>query len=203
MDIINQLKMDFVRIVFVFVLFEMSNSSRILLIPFHDGSLVSHIASLGRQLAENGNEVHVLLMENPKNEKKFKEMEVKTLIYKTKRLSGQANQMWIEQVINDFVTSSMEGPFEVLRAGVKLTNEMVEEGRNLLNNEQIMDKISNMKFDMVVIDGLAFCLYQYLIPYKYDIPFVTFMTQWDPFTTGVPHMTSYVPSPLMPFSDDV
>ena len=161
------------------------------------------MANLGGQLVENGNEVHVLLMENPKNEKKFKEMGVNMLIYKTKRPSGQANQIWIEQLINDFVTSSMEGPFEVLRAGVKLTNEMVEEGRNLLNNEQIMDKISNMNFDMVVIDGLAFCLYQYLIPYKYDIPFVTFMTQWDPFTTGVPHMTSYVPSPIMPFSDQM
>ena len=188
---------------FVFVLFEISNSFRILLIPFHDGSLVNHIASLGRQLAENGNEVHVLLMENPKTEKKFKEMGVKMLIYKTKRPLGQANQVWIEQLVNDFVTSSMEGPLEVLGAVVKLIHEMVEEGRNLLNNEQLMDKISNMKFDMVVIDGNPFCLYHYLIPYKYDIPFVTFMTQWDPFITGVPHMTSFVPSPLMPFSDQM
>ena len=190
-------------IIISLALIHISDSFRILLIPIHDGSRMFHVANLGRQLVENGNEVHVLLMENPKSEEKFRKTGVKILEYKTRRPSGEANKVWIDQVTDEFVTEAMKGPFETFYAFQKLLREMVEEGIDLLQNEELMFKISNMNYDMAVIDGMPVFMYHYVIPYKYDIPFVTLLTQWDPFTTGVPNMASFVPGPIMPFSDQM
>ena len=63
--------MDFTRTVFVLALIEISHCFKILLIPFHVGSHILLMANLGRHLVENGNDVYVLLMENPESEEVF------------------------------------------------------------------------------------------------------------------------------------
>ena len=195
--------MDFTRIVFVLTLIEMSHCFKILLMPFHVGSHILLMANLGRQLVENGNDVHVLLMENPESEEVFRNNGVKIVKYKTRRLTGEDNKAWIDQSMDEFITLSMKGTYGSIKAVEALMHTMEEEGKIMLENKELMETISKMNYDIVVVDGVPYNLYHYLIPYKYDIPFVTLSTSSNHFTTGVPHMTSFVPSEILPFSDQM
>ena len=195
--------MDFSRIVFVLTFIEISHSFKILLMPFHVGSHVLLLANLGKQLVENGNDVHVLLMENPESEEAFRNTEVNIIKYKSKRLTGEENKVWIDRLMDDFITLSTKGTFGSIQAFKSLMLTMEEEGKIMLENKQLMEVISSMHYDVVVIDGIPYNFYHYLIPYKYEIPFVTLTTSWNCFTTGVPQMTSFVPSQILPFSDQM
>ena len=142
-------------------------------------------------------------MENPESEEAFRNTGVKIIKYKSKRLTGEENKVWIDRLMDDFITLSTKGTFGSIQAFKSLMHTMEEEGKIMLENKELMEVISSMHYDVVVIDGIPYNLYHYLIPYKYKIPSVTLTTAWNCFTTGLPQMTSFVPSQILPFSDQM
>ena len=88
---------------------------------------------------DNGNDVQVLLMENP--EKVFRNNGVKIVKYNTRRLTGEHNKVWIDQMIDEFITLSMKGTYESIKAVEALMHTMEEEVKIMLENKGLSEFI--------------------------------------------------------------
>ena len=147
---------DFTRIVFVLTLIEISHCFNILLMPFNVGSHVLLMTNIGRQLVEDDNDVHVLLMENPESEEVFRNTGVKIIKYKTRRLTGEDNKAWIDQMIDEFITLSMKGTYGSIKAVEALMHTMEEEGKIMLEYKYLLEK--NQKLIMTLLLLMGFLL---------------------------------------------
>jgi len=70
-------------------------------------------------------------------------------------------------------------------------------------DEDSLDELEKERFDVAVVDVLFFSKCRYLIPHRLQIPWITYSDGIDPLSVRVPWLPSFVPSPILPLSDQM
>ena len=73
--------------------------------------------------------------------------------------------------------------------------------RNMINDDDTLDKLDEAKFDVAVVNVNVFSKCFYLVPHRLRIPWITYADAIDPLLVRVPWLPSFVPNPIWPFSD--
>jgi len=71
---------------------------------------------------------------------------------------------------------------------------------NIANDDSV-DKLEEMKFDVAVVDNIFFLKCYYLIPHRLQIPWISFTEFTRPHLLRAPWFPSFVPISILPFSD--
>jgi len=66
-----------------------------------------------------------------------------------------------------------------------------------------LDKLEKEQIDVAVIDGILFARCFYLITHRLQVPWITYTDVIDPLVARVPWFPSFVPSLMVPFSDQM
>ena len=72
-----------------------------------------------------------------------------------------------------------------------------------VENDNILEKLEQEKFDSAVVDELFFTKCMCLIPHRLQIPWITYTISVDPLTIRVPWLPSFVPTQALPFSEQM
>jgi hypothetical protein len=64
----------------------------------------------------------------------------------------------------------------------------------LVDNEPLLKRLENVRFDLAVIDAGIFAQCTYLLPHRLQIPYVTYTDSTHPLVIRVPWLPSFVPS---------
>ena len=92
--------------------------------------------------------------------------------------------------------------FILLRNLLKdLTNWCTGWCSSVLENRSLMNELENVKFDLVIVDGIDFFRCVYMIPYRLKVPYVTLTQRHDPWSMGIP--TSPAGESLMGFTNSL
>jgi hypothetical protein len=65
---------------------------------------------------------------------------------------------------------------------------------NALESEELDEKIEMLSIDLAIIDAVACTRCFYILAYRHGIPYISFITQIDPWLTRTPALPSFVPS---------
>ena len=71
----------------------------------------------------------------------------------------------------------------------------------LTENEDLMTTLQQLKFNIAVVDSIFFMKYQYLIPHRLGIPWVTYTDVIEPWLIRVPWFPSFLPMKTTRLSD--
>ena len=71
------------------------------------------------------------------------------------------------------------------------------------DNTLLMTFLSDQKFDLIMIDGMALRHCMYTVPFRLSVPYVLFTTLPDPWSSGVPSLPSFEPSVLQSASNEM
>ena len=157
-------------------------TSKVLLMPYHHRSHVSIFKTQGKALQDFGHEVWMMTL--TKFQGKLTKSGLKLLLYE---VSPEADfNVRLEELMAQ--SPSGEG------VGDEIMVELVPSfGRfcdEVQENKELMAAIKREKFDLVVFDGVVCVMCMYMIPYQFDIPFITVhgfqMTSWPAGVTGLP-----------------
>jgi hypothetical protein len=87
-----------------------------------------------------------------------------------------------------------------LRQNREMFSEMCS---NPLTDEKLMQKFKFIKFDLAVVNTFFTTGCLAIIPYRLDIPFVSFNIVYEPWVMRSPSLPSFVPffNPLPPFTE--
>jgi len=72
-----------------------------------------------------------------------------------------------------------------------------------MENDQMLEKLHREKFDMAVVDCLAFTKCMYLVPHRLRIPWITYSVSPDPLLVRVPWLPSFVPTQMFALSEQM
>jgi UDP:flavonoid glycosyltransferase YjiC (YdhE family) len=159
-------------------------SSKILMLPYGMYSHINLNRKLGEALEKDGHEVWMLA--NDKYENDIKKSGLTPLTYPLKREDDLLAK------IGEWTAESPDGEgIEEKWAADEwwiMSNSRVCD--SIMQNDRIMSTISEQKFDLIIFDGVNEVLCHLMIPYKFDIPFVTIhgfqVTSWVSGVTGMP-----------------
>ena len=72
-----------------------------------------------------------------------------------------------------------------------------------IENDDNLDKLEQEKFDIAIVDGMIYTKCVYLIPHRLRIPWITYSLAPDPYTVRVPWLPSFVPSIVLPLTEQM
>ena len=64
---------------------------------------------------------------------------------------------------------------------------------NLLEDKDMEQKVSELKFDLVLLSGMEITRCYFILPYRLDIPFISVTTNMEPWVSRTPSLPSFVP----------
>ena len=164
-------------------------SSRILLLPFPWGSHVPALANIGTGLIDMGHDVYIILPDSFPYVDKFTQNNITVLKYFTiepnfKNFNiSDPDRMW-----NTFMHNS---PKELMR-----TMDMKQVCRNILSDESLLPVLADLNFDLAITDAFGHAKCYMLLLYRLDIPYASFMTQYEPWLIRNLALPSFVHFPL-------
>lgn len=147
-------------------LISMSTGEKILLVPSHDDALVQIFAIASKALQEDGHRVHLLTTSaSPKYD----------LLYNiTQHPTGNFSET--------LSSHDMKGWFSWHST---LSQKGVKYCRQILDNEDLMRKLTNEKFDLALIDNTDPSRCLYVIPYALKVKYMTLGMKHDPWSARV------------------
>ena len=176
---------------------------RILLMPFLQGSHSLWMSEVGRSLVSRGHECYAIVGPYRGVKGTMNKAGVKLLEYKLTH--SRDMEQWLKDQAQHFAHLGIEGKTDAVsmtKYFMNISDLLMEDGIQLLkNNSNLLKKIEDLKFDMVVLDGIYFTMYNYIIPYKFNIPYVTMTTGWMANVMGVPSLPSIVPYQMFQHTD--
>ena len=72
-----------------------------------------------------------------------------------------------------------------------------------MHNDEIMGRMKNERFDVVIVDGLFHFKCIYLIPHRLQVPWITYSDFFDPLTVRLPWLPSFVPHRLLSYTESM
>jgi UDP:flavonoid glycosyltransferase YjiC (YdhE family) len=156
-------------------------AAKFLVLFMQFGGHVSEFASVTQGLLDNGHEVHMVVDENllPNFKKRLAGTKAKFLTYK----SPDADFVSEETVDERFSIPLLTGveTDKVFRS--YLVPRLTHDCRLPLQDEELFQRIKEIKFDMAILNGLYFCYH--VIPHRLGIPYVNLSTREFPLLVRV------------------
>ena len=177
-----------VCVVFLFVTIfsaiEKARNEKILMIPIFHTSHVNFFVTAGEALSEKGHDV--TLLAHPRNKKVLNRKGVSVLYTKD-----------IEFVIDsdNFQDKVFKpNPLHIVQSLITAAGDYCE---SIFTDEEMIAKLQNSKYNLVIVEGdpVGFCLYA--IPYKLGVPYMSMAAIMDPWTTRVGALPSVEPYPVI------
>ena len=89
---------------------------------------------------------------------------------------------------------SSEQSFKKMADMIKMVDQLMEPfTQTIFPNKTLFDQMKLRNYDICLVDGIQITQIMYLIPYKLDVPFVSFLTVFNPKSAGVPGLPSFTP----------
>lgn len=177
-------------------------SYRILMMPIQMQSHATCMASIAVELAARGHQVHMVfgkefhpLPVEPKSNMSSVVVER----YERPELNSIVDIDAFHGNISRMILEDRASPQQVLDYTAPLF--AVECRRLLMFNEPLMSRLTALKFDMAVVDGLFVLKCLYLVPHRLQIPWVTMTDAFEPWLARVLWLPSFVPNPIVPFTE--
>ena len=82
--------------------------------------------------------------------------------------------------------------FEVLRL---LISAMFDECKYMMDDKEFLDKVRQMKFDMMLVDGFFLAPCRFILPYHLGVPYIYEFTAKQDWMIGIPALPSFHPYP--------
>ena len=171
-------------------------------IAFLVGNQGSHVIMMGR-LAElfmkKGHDATLVLPSNTKVPAEIKAMNLKELRFPCTGMMAPNNpkskEIFHEMAFNPSLTTQLQ-TMDLLTVDYHL-----EIGHNLMESEEVMDKMSKEKWDFIITD-MVLVTYM-LLPYKLGVPYGMFGVECFGHVRRIPIMPSYVPQMITPYTDEM
>ena len=178
---------------FICMLYSEIHSAKILLIPGPHYSHVNLFTTAGKALQVDRHEVYVLtMMEFESNVKKHG---LVPLLHNDTTRDG--NQSQAELRVKEILKGNY-GMLDTIRVILPWTLAWC---KAVNRNQPLMDKIMDLKFDLVINDANMFFTCSYTIPYRLGLRYMSLSTAYDPWTFGVSGMPSIEPSQWASFTN--
>lgn len=182
----------------------MSICRHILLVPLAALSHVRYFTRVGSPLVEQGHEVYAVLNGNCQDSvAEVEKAKIKLLTYSLHHGSCQTEGDKLKEDlhrIKDMIMNSPD-PLSLFRFASDQSSRMAAEGDALFANNNLQKRIKELNFDLVIVDGSPLTVYQYVLPYKLDLPYITLSTAFHSSWARVPDLPSITPVLLSTFSN--
>ncbi|XP_064652146.1 UDP-glucuronosyltransferase 3A1-like isoform X1 [Lineus longissimus] len=159
-------------------------SSKILMLPYGTYSHTNLNAKLGQALVKDGHEVWMLGFDMHEDEMKKRGLIPLTFPLKPEDDLWTKFDKWTEE------SPTGEGVMETWLSDKWWLMSHSRICDQIMQNDTITATISEQKFDLVIHDGIDEVLCLLMIPYRFDIPFVTMhgfqVASWSFGVTGMP-----------------
>lgn len=162
----------------------LANSSKLLVLPYGMYSHVNIFTKLGKALKDDGHEVWLLTYDH--YGEKIEKAGLTPLTFPLKReddLMAQLDEWMVDSPGGEGILEKFLNDEHWLMANSRVCDAAMQ-------NEHIQATIAKEKFDLVIFDGVDEFLCLLMIPYKFDIPFLTVhgfqTTSWVSGVTGMP-----------------
>lgn len=186
-------------IIFVFVLFALAKSAKILMFPSSINSHIIFYSKLGMGLADEGHEVQLLLSSSIK---------IQTHTYRSNASLGSfgyiVHKASVDKAFSNsedmskaFVDVAMEeSPWRKFWIGIKMesdTTEMFEaDCLDVMRNKELLNQLSKSGFQFAIVDFVA-AECRYILPFYLGIPYGTYSIPWFAWLYRVPRLQSFTP----------
>ncbi|CAD5113994.1 DgyrCDS3158 [Dimorphilus gyrociliatus] len=157
--------------------------------------------SIGDEMAKNGHEVVGVLKSNfaPNKIKGYMDR-IKVWTYEPldndiEKNFENSTRTFFKSCLNGAVNGKLVSQEEVLSRYV--FNETVA----MLNDRNLMEKIKRFKFDLAIMDGVILSRYHHIIPYHFDIPFITVTNFVSDPALRILALPSFSPNLFSPFTE--
>ena len=184
---------------FVFVLFALAKSAKILMFPSSINSHIIFYSKLGMGLADEGHEVQLLLSSSIK---------IPTQTYRSNASSGSfgyiVHKASVDKAFSNsenmskaFVDVAMEeSPWRKFLIGVKMQNDVTEmfetDCLDVMRNKELLTMLSKSGFQFAIVDFVAVeC--RYILPFYLGIPYGAYFIPWFAWLYRVPRLQSFTP----------
>src|SRR6218665_1935223 len=172
-----------------------SVSYKILLVPLSQGSHVSCIMAIARELGRRQHEVHIVVDEGYKVEE---DMVTDAKTFNITLIRPVQNRASTEDRSKDLITQVLDlmkdnkGSFRDLLAA---SSRYVDAHAKLLllDNEPITDRLHSEHYDLAVIDGIFCTKHFFLLAHRLGIPWITYTDYPDQWRMRAPWLPSIVP----------
>ena len=172
-----------------------STSYKILLVPLVQGSHVSCILAIARELGRRHHETHILVDEGYEVKEdtaaEMKQFNITFVQIIDNRYNSKAEtKELIEKVVHRMTSDVF--PYKDL---LESTSHWAESHAQLLflENEPLIEKLNSAHYDLAVIDGMYCTKHFYLLAHRLGIPWITYTDYPDPWLMRVPWSPSIVP----------
>ena len=154
-----------------------TDAARILLLPVHHVSHIKLLARIGGILTDNGHEVYTIVA---KRYASFAtEFGVTAITPNLTNEISYTEKLMVHEKVNSFL--------ECLYKGIDLMRRHITD---IMTDNKTMTKLSEIQFDLAIIDAVELNFPAYLIPYKLSIAYISLITRPDPWLARVPTLPS-------------
>lgn len=179
------------------------NSLRFLLVTFPIQSHASCMTSIGLGLSARKHDVHFFYAEgNPLPSSLRATQDIKVELYKRPSLDPESPAFDFNQIFDQMTRMILEGKASIREVFDFVGTYTSRECRTILmQNDVLLDRLRDMRFDLVVLDGVFFAKCLNLIPHRLQVPWVSLTDTLEPALVRTPWLPSFVSNPIMPFTD--
>ena len=86
------------------------------------------------------------------------------------------------------------GQADPLQSLLRITSAFFDECRYFMDDKQFLQKVKDMQFDMMIIDGYPLAACRYILPYHLDVPYVYQFSTSAEWMLNIPSLPSFNPS---------
>lgn len=197
MCIFSQRRWTFYFTVCVFLMScnQSATAAKLLLWPFPYYSHIEDMMHVARGLMTKGHSIHLILPPSlPKIDKYRNEPGLTLIEYKVK------DRDWY-----GFMSESEENAETMLDEVLKMT--VIQDFRinvegfcefctNPLSDPELYSKVKEEGYDLAIIDAFPLSRCHYILMYSLNIPYISLVTQYEPWLSRTPALPSFVPFQL-------
>ena len=182
------------------LLFLGCHGHRILLLPLPMRSHAFSFHVIGKELEDQGHEVHMIVEKSYIIPKAFSE-NTSVVYHVYGEIKDGGSLIDVDDEMANFASDLMIGNLNVefMIEKIKTYNKMVSQDM-LMNSESMFANLEKIKFDIVVMDNLFFMKFPVLIAHRLGLPFIIYTNSPDPWMIGTPWLPS-IYSPVLDSAD--
>ena len=177
-----------------FVLPWFLTAEKILLLPYDHPGHVTLFANAGRALKNGGHDVYIIA------KAKYR-MLLDTTSLHAILIDEEPVNLVSEETYHEFeqalMINDVSGPMSAFEG---ITEAMTRLADTILSTDDVISKLTDLRFHMAIVDGVPFGRNLYVVPLKLGLRYLTMTSAHTPWTVGLPAMPSVEPSLLLPVS---
>ena len=175
------------------------DSAKILLVPVQMKSHMSEVLHAVDDLPSRGHQVHLVVSEVTSVPKSVYQNNISVIRYKTSQKKHRfETDDFVQENVAAALSETTEDDFPALSG---ISERVLDDCREMMADVDFVKSIKAMDFDLAVVDAFFISPCSPILAYHLSIPFVTVGTDYNPTIHAVPTLPSFVPTPLLPYTD--